>query len=65
MNMETKYTLLFVYPDFPLQIEEIILAPKFIDRTRKIPYIQEQIEKMCDYIGGDMPIITNSNIDYR
>ena len=26
---------------------------------------QEQIEKMCDYIGGDMPIITNSNIDYR
>lgn len=65
MHTETKYPLLFVYPDFPLQIEEIILAPKFIDRTRKIPYIQEQIEKMCDYIGGDMPIITNSNIDYR
>lgn len=65
MHTETKYPLLFVYPDFPLQIEEIILAPKFIDRTRKIPYIQEQIEKMCDYIGGNMPIITNSNIDYR
>lgn len=60
-----KYPLLFVYPDFPVFIKEIILAPKFINASLKIPLLQEQIEKMCMTLGFGVPKITYSKIDYR
>ena len=60
-----RYPLLFVYPDFPVFIKEIILAPKFINASLKIPFLQEQIEKMCKTLGFGFPKITYSKIDYR
>lgn len=60
-----KYPLLFVYPDFPIFIKEIILAPKFINASLKIPFLQEQIEKMCMKLDFGFPTITYSKIDYR
>lgn len=60
-----EYPLLFVQTDFPVQLKEIILGPKFENISRKIPYIQEQVEEMCRHTGVNMPEITISDIDYR
>ncbi len=64
-HTQGEYPLLFVHPNFDLQIKEIILAPKFEDVSRKIPYIQEEVSKMCYHIGTKMPKISISNIDFR
>lgn len=60
-----KFPLLFVYPKFKIFIKEIILGPKFSDACLKIPYLQEQIEKMCMILSIDSPKIKYSNIDYK
>lgn len=60
-----KFPLLFVYPKFKIFIKEIILGPKFSDACLKIPYLQEQIEKMCRILSIDSPKIKYSNIDYK
>ncbi len=59
------YPLLFIHPDFTLQIDEIILGPKFKNVSMRIPYIQEEVAKMCQQIGCLMPIISISDIDFR
>ena len=64
-HTQGDYPLLFVHPNFDLQIKEIILAPKFEDVSRKIPYIQEEVSKMCYHIGAKIPKISISNIDFR
>lgn len=64
-HTDGEYPLLFVQTDFPVQLKEIILGPKFESLSRKIPYIQEQIEEMCQRTGLRMPEITISDIDYR
>lgn len=60
-----EYPLLFIQTNFPVQLKEIILGPKFENLSRKIPYIQEQVEEMCRRTGIRMPEITISDIDYR
>lgn len=56
---------LFVQTPFPLQLDEVILGPKFPDVSTRVPYLQEQIDKMCEKTGTEMPRITLSEIDYR
>lgn len=60
-----EYPLLFVQPDFPVKIKEIIVGPKFKNIAERMPYIQEQLEEMCRITGMDFPDITASNIDYK
>lgn len=60
-----EYPLLFIQMDFPVQLKEIILGPKFENLSREIPYIQEQVEEMCRRTGIRMPEIMISDIDYR
>lgn len=57
--------LLFIHPDFALQIDEIILGPKFENVAMRIPFIQEEVAKMCQQIGSSMPVISISDIDFR
>ncbi len=56
---------LYIMPRFYPDIEEIILGPKFEGRAERMPYLQEQLEKMCRYTGGRMPWLTTSGIEYR
>lgn len=56
---------LFITTDYCIQLKEIILGPKVSDISNRIPYLQEQVEKMCKEINADIPEITISNIDYR
>ena len=60
-----EYPKLFIRPDFYPNIKEIILGPKFEDRADKMPYIQEQIQKLCEKNGMPEPLITLSSIEYR
>ncbi len=56
---------LFVQTPFPLQLDEVILGPKFPDVSTRVPYLQEQIDQMCKKTGTEKPRITLSEIDYR
>lgn len=64
-HTDTKNPLIFVQPDFPIQLKEVILGPKFEDVYTRVPYLQEEIEKMCRQTGIEMPKITVSGIKYR
>ena len=46
-HTQGDYSLVFVHPNFDLQIKEIILVSKFENISRKIPYIQEEVSKIC------------------
>ena len=65
MHTKNEYPMLYVQPDFPIHIKEIILGPKFSNAPMKMPYIKEQVAKMSYKIGADMPIISFSGIEYR
>lgn len=56
---------LFVQTPFPLQLDEVILGPRFQDVSTRVPYLQEQIDQMCEKTDTEMPRITLSEIDYR
>lgn len=56
---------LFVQTPFPLQLDEVILGPKFPDVSTRVPYLQEQLDLMCEKTGTEKPRITLSEIDYR
>ena len=56
---------LFVQTPFPLQLDEVILGPKFPDVSTRVPYLQEQFDLMCEKTGTEKPRITLSEIDYR
>ena len=57
--------LMYVNPDVIIPIREIILGPKFEDAAMRIPYLQEQLDKMSE-INHTKPIkISMSSIDYR
>jgi len=64
-HTDNEIPKLFIIPDFYLQIKEIILGPKVSDIADRIPYLQEQIELMCEKTRTSIPKITISNIDYR
>lgn len=56
---------LFVQTPFPLQLNEVILGPKFPDVSTQVPYLQQQLDEMCEKTSTRMPRITLSEIDYR
>lgn len=64
-HTDGEYPLLFVQSEFPVIIREIVIGPKFPDRARRMPYIQEQIEYMCEINDSLCPKLTLSNIEYK
>lgn len=60
-----EYPLLFVQSNFPVVIREIVIGPKFPYRARRMPYIQEQIEYMCEINDSPCPKLTLFNIEYK
>lgn len=55
---------LYVITDFVIPFKEIILGPKFINRSDVVPYFQERIDMMCNKLCLDKPQITFSDIVY-
>lgn len=64
-HTKEEFPKLYVQPEFCIEIKELILGPKVEDIAGKMPYLQEQLEKMCDETGTWMPEITVSAIQYR
>ena len=60
-----EYPLLFVRPEFPIAIREIVIGPKFPEIAQRMPYIQEQIEHMCRINDTSYPELTLSDIEYK
>ena len=56
---------LYVATDVSIEIKEVILGPKFMNRSDVMPYLQEQIDIMCKECGTRAPKITLSDIEYR
>lgn len=65
LHTEEKWPKLYIRPDFSVQIKEIIMGPKCIETYKFMPYLQEQIAKMCEYEKIAIPKITVSNIQYQ
>lgn len=57
--------MLFISPDFPVHMKEIITGPKFQDLAKRMPYLKEQLEILCRARGMDMPRLTMSAIEYK
>ena len=64
-HVEKEYPMLYISPNEYFQIKEIILGPKVENISAKIPYIQEEVERMCRKNGFYIPNITISEIEYR
>lgn len=64
-HVSMEYPKLFVSPKIHIGIKEIILGPKVRDIQTKVPYLQEELEKMCQKMGYDVPEITLSEIEYQ
>ena len=64
---KTKHSppMLYVLHDTFLEIDEIILGPKFVNVASAIPYMKQQIRIICDKNGVKTPAITRSNIDFQ
>lgn len=65
---KTKQTppKLFVYTDYNILIDELILGPKFKDIYLWTPFIKSQLEKMCKKTGQKDDVkLTLSEINYR
>lgn len=56
---------LYVATDVSIEIKEVILGPKFMNRSDVMPYLQEQVDIMCKECGTRAPKITLSDIEYR
>lgn len=55
---------LYVATDFPVAIKEVILGPKFKNRSEMMPYLQEQIDRLSRICKMRVPKITLSDIEY-
>lgn len=67
VNSEFEHTpgafgKLYVATNFLINLKEIILGPKFLNRTDVMPYLQEQVDIMCQELGMNVPKITLSDI---
>lgn len=60
-----EFPMLFISPDFPVHMKEIITGPKFQDLAKRMPYLKEQLEILCRARGMDMPRLTMSAIEYK
>lgn len=61
----TEIPMLYVMPDIPVKIKEIILGPKCTNIEMKMPYLQERVEWMCKVNGFQMPLMTKSAVEYK
>ena len=64
-HTKSDIPMLFVYSKNPIQLSEVILGPKMKSTVDTLPYLKEQIEKLCRKTGREMPRITFSGIEYR
>lgn len=64
-HTSAEYPKLYVQTEFPVVIKEIIIGPKFKDLALRMPYLREQVERMCRSTDTTHPKITMSNIEYR
>lgn len=67
VNSEFEHTpgafgKLYVATNFLINLKEIILGPKFLNRTDVMPYLQEQVDIMCQELDMNVPKITLSDI---
>lgn len=60
-----NFPMLYVETDFLVAIEELIFGPKVSDLPAKVPYLQSQIEQMCESLDIATPELTVSSIEYR
>lgn len=60
-----EFPKLYISQDFYIEMKEIILGPKVENIAEKMPYLQEQIAKMCEKTQTQMPEITVSGIEYK
>ncbi|MGN0331838.1 MAG: DUF2971 domain-containing protein [Lachnospiraceae bacterium] len=60
-----EFGRIYVATESPVQLQEVILGPKFENRAVVTPYLQEQIDLMCKECGMKVPMITMSDIEYR
>lgn len=62
---EGDYPKIYIQTDFPIGMKEIILGPKVEKIAEKMPYLQTQIDEMCEQTEMEPPELTLSEIDYR
>ncbi len=60
-----QFPMLFISPDFPVSMKEVITGPKFPELAKRMPYLKEQLEILCRAKGMDMPRLTMSAIEYK
>ena len=65
LHIEGEYPKLYINPEIYLRIKEIILGPKVTEVPSKIPYLQEEMEKMSQLLGVKCPGISASEIEYQ
>jgi len=64
-DAKKDYPKLYVSPETYVDIQEIILGPKVRESNSKVPYLQEEFEKLSKKTGYKVPEITLSEIEYR
>lgn len=65
LHIEGEYPKLYLNPEIYLRIKEIILGPKMMEIPAKIPYLQEELEKLSQLLGVERPVISASEIEYQ
>lgn len=65
LHIEGEYPKLYLNPEIYLRIKEIILGPKMTEIPAKIPYLQEELEKLSQQLGVERPVISASEIEYQ
>lgn len=66
LHTDGAWPKLYVQPDFPIRIKEIIMGPKCKKTYKFMPYLQEQIAKMFERnMDFELPRITMSGIQYQ
>lgn len=66
LHTDEAWPKLYVQPDFPIHIREIIVGPKCKKTYKFMPYLQEQIAKMYEKNADfELPRITMSGIQYQ
>ncbi len=65
LHTDEKWPKLFIRPEFAVHMKEIILGPKRSRTHLLMPYLQEQIAKMCNQNDTGLPKITMSGIQYQ
>ena len=64
-HTKEDYPKLYISPELFLRMKEIILGSKLKDIPVKVPYLQEELEKLCQHIGYKAPVISISEIEYQ